>query len=150
MLKIIKQDILKVKSGIICHQVNCKGVMGAGLAKQIKNKWPLVYVEYLKFISKYPSPICLGSFQSYQVDNDLIICNIFGQIGYGKGIHTCYDQVDEAFEKFKDNSVYSFTGEDAWKVYVPYMMGCGLAGGDWKIYSAIIERYFPQAIVCKL
>lgn len=23
---------------IICHQVNCKGVMGAGLAKQIRDK----------------------------------------------------------------------------------------------------------------
>ena len=23
---------------IICHQVNCKGVMGAGLAKQISDK----------------------------------------------------------------------------------------------------------------
>ena len=31
---------------IICHQVNCKGVMGAGLAKQIRDKWPVVFDEY--------------------------------------------------------------------------------------------------------
>lgn len=31
---------------IICHQVNCKGVMGAGLAKQIRDKWPDVYDRY--------------------------------------------------------------------------------------------------------
>lgn len=35
-------DILKSKADIICQQVNCKGAMGAGLAKQIKEKYPKV------------------------------------------------------------------------------------------------------------
>ena len=29
-------DILHTEADVICHQVNCKGVMGAGLAKQIR------------------------------------------------------------------------------------------------------------------
>jgi len=36
------------------------------------------------------------------------------------------------------------------KVYVPYLMGCGLAGGDWGIYSEIIEFYIPDAIIVRL
>ena len=31
-------DILHTEADVICHQVNCKGVMGAGLAKQIRKK----------------------------------------------------------------------------------------------------------------
>ena len=36
MIEYIKGDILNVTEGIIVQQVNCKGVMGAGLAKEIK------------------------------------------------------------------------------------------------------------------
>lgn len=35
---------------VICHQVNCQGVMGAGLAKQIRIRWPEVYVDYKKLL----------------------------------------------------------------------------------------------------
>lgn len=36
MIKIIQGDLLEAKENIIAHQVNCKGVMGSGVAKQIK------------------------------------------------------------------------------------------------------------------
>lgn len=41
-------DILTSTADVICHQVNCKGVMGAGLAKQIKQKYPAVFKLYKK------------------------------------------------------------------------------------------------------
>jgi len=34
------------------HQVNCKGVMGGGIAKQIKERYPLVYKTYLNLCKK--------------------------------------------------------------------------------------------------
>ena len=37
---------------ILCHQVNCQGVMGAGLAKQIRSKYPEVYEQYKEDFSK--------------------------------------------------------------------------------------------------
>ena len=37
MIYEVKKDLL-TSEGIIAHQVNCKGVMGAGVAKQIKEK----------------------------------------------------------------------------------------------------------------
>lgn len=36
---LLKQD----KVDIICHQTNCKGVMGAGIAFQIKRTYPEVF-----------------------------------------------------------------------------------------------------------
>lgn len=37
------------KTTYICQQVNCKGVMGAGLSMQICIQWPVVYRRYLEF-----------------------------------------------------------------------------------------------------
>ena len=34
----VKGDLLAIKSGIIAHQVNRRGVMGAGIAKADKKK----------------------------------------------------------------------------------------------------------------
>ena len=39
-------NILDAKADAILHQTNCKGVMGAGLALQIRNKYPDVYAKY--------------------------------------------------------------------------------------------------------
>lgn len=32
----------------LAHGVNCKGVMGAGIAVQFRNRWPLMYESYRK------------------------------------------------------------------------------------------------------
>ena len=47
MLHIVDGDLVKEKEyTIFCHQVNCAGVMGTGIAKQIKETYPEVFKEY--------------------------------------------------------------------------------------------------------
>ena len=50
MFKKVNGDILipetRGRKVIVCHQVNCKGVMGAGLAKQIRDTCPGVFDSY--------------------------------------------------------------------------------------------------------
>lgn len=43
MIKIVNGDLLQSNLSLIAHQTNCLGVMGAGIAKAIKNKWSIVY-----------------------------------------------------------------------------------------------------------
>ena len=50
-MKVIKGDLLKAKEDIIIHQVNCQGAYGAGLAKQIANKYPKAKKEYVRSVS---------------------------------------------------------------------------------------------------
>ena len=64
---------------IICQQVNCMGVMGAGLAAQIRRKWPNVYTEYRKRCTKD----MLGTYHMVKVEPHLYVANIFGQLSYG-------------------------------------------------------------------
>lgn len=40
MIKHIKGDIFQSSADVILHQVNCQGVMGSGVAKQVREKYP--------------------------------------------------------------------------------------------------------------
>lgn len=153
MLKEVKQNLLDVQSGIICHQVNCLGSMGAGIAKAIKQKWPFTCGPYKELCSEYPSHrsiLLLGQCQLIPITETLWLANIFGQHEYGTWtIQTNYRAVRESFENLKKYLDEGHGPTDK-SVFVPYKMGCGLAGGDWAKYSPIIEEFFPNATVCKL
>jgi hypothetical protein len=157
-MKIIEKDILTVESGIICQQVNCQGKMNSGLAKSIREKWPVVYNEYNKYISKIEenegrenaSIRLLGDILPVRLGKSLVICNIFGQLNYGYDgqRYTDYGALKLAFEtilKFE----YAWTPERQ-NIYFPYNFGCDRGGADWNIVSKMIEYYFPNAIICKL
>lgn len=147
-MQIVEKDILTVSSGIIGHQVNCKGIMAAGLAKSIGDKWPLVRFQYQDLVHS-SKVYFIGHSQIVKVDPDLWVANLFGQYTYGKGaVYTDYDMLELALSTLG-------TQADQLKVprsliHLPMGLGCGLAGGDWKIVSKIIERTLPEAVVCVL
>lgn len=120
---------------IFCQQVNCKGVMGAGLAKYIRNKYPEVYSEYRKVCSE--GKAILGV-DHYTYLNDRICVCMFAQDGYGRdkrytdyqAFRTCLNGL-ELFLKSRKEKVIAF----------PYMIGCGLAGGDWYIVQGMLKDF---------
>lgn len=70
-------DITNVTSGIIAHGVNCLGVMGAGVALAIRQRWPVVYEAYQK--NSVLGDELLGSCHAVRVDADLWIANCYTQ-----------------------------------------------------------------------
>lgn len=47
MAVVIKEgNVFDSDAKIICHQVNCQGVMGSGVAKEVRERYPKVYEEY--------------------------------------------------------------------------------------------------------
>ena len=46
MITYVKGNLLESDCNYICHQVNCQGRMGSGIAGQIREKWPIVYEMY--------------------------------------------------------------------------------------------------------
>ncbi len=149
-MQTISQNILEITEGVICHQVNCKGVMGAGLAAQIANKYPLILNEYQNACrdnahANRPSSFLLGRCQLIDVQPGLQVANLFGQDEYGRDRqYTDYDALEFALAELT-----TFIKEGT-PIYIPYKMGCGLGGGRWDIVSAIIEVVVPTAIICKL
>ena len=60
---------------IVCHQVNCKGVMGAGLARQIREKHPDVFSLY--------RDKCLQIAAGIGGLGDVQFCSVIADAGYG-------------------------------------------------------------------
>lgn len=147
-LTYIEKDILTVEEGYIFQQVNNKGVMGAGLALQTKRKFPYVYEFYKKQNPKLNEVLFAwkGGTRYF-----VLLC---AQDGYGREKGKCYTNYMALSESLREaNSCIqedkSLHREEK-PYYFPYLMGCGLAGGDWKIVEPLIEKYFPNAIICKL
>ena len=56
-VKEIKGDLLSSDVKIRCHQVNCRGVMGAGLALQVKQKYPEAFEQYKALCDQFGSSL---------------------------------------------------------------------------------------------
>jgi O-acetyl-ADP-ribose deacetylase (regulator of RNase III) len=150
-------DILKSDANIICHQVNCHGVMGRGLAKAIKNKYPKVYENYRRICKQYESKkqSLLGQVVWGMITpDDKIIANLFGELDYGGDgkRYTDYNALESAFKEVyravtsKNSTIKGMT------IAIPYNIGCGLGGGDWNVVYKIIEKVFKDydITICKI
>lgn len=144
MIKHIKGDIFESGADIILHQVNCQGVMGSGVAKQVREKYPTVYKSYKEFCDMYKPGDLLGIALPEQADESTIIVNIFAQdkFGYDGRCYTNYDALRRGLETVRD---YIINKDD--KIAIPYLMGCHRGGGDWTIVSKMIEEIFTDCDV---
>ena len=124
------------KPTYICQQVNCKGVMGAGLAMQICIQWPVVYRRYLELCHGNDGNK-LGTYQEVLVEPKLYVVNLFGQNGYSRGERqTNYAALAAALFSFFRDCAQKY--QDV-TIRLPYGLGCGLAGGDWDTVLDIIS-----------
>ena len=132
-------DLLKAEEcTAIFHQVNCIGLMGAGIAKQIKEKWDgEVFIPYRKVCvrSKNKKEL-LGKIQVLKTNSTPIeyVINVFGQysVGYNNapfpnGRQTDYEALLQCFKKIKTWC----KEKNLLTIGMPKNLGCGLAGGDW-------------------
>ena len=151
MLSYRTGDLLKAKEdGVqyIVHQVNCQGVMGSGIAKQIKDKYPIVYEEFMRNY-KYNDKPQLGQIDPIKIANDFYIINLYGQedYGYDGKRYTSYDAFWNALNLMKEilpaESIIAF----------PYGIGCGLGGANWNIIKTMIDEvlgYYFNVIIYQL
>ena len=145
MIKTITGDILNVKNGIICHQVNYYGSMGGGVAASIAERIlpDDRYKEYVDYCKKY-GRTALGHVQFLNC-GDIIVANLFCQDDallsdkrrpFVDTI-TNYDLMSVCFASVR--SAAQISGK---RIYIPRKIGCGIAGGDWRIVKGLIEEAF--------
>lgn len=149
-------DVLGMPNGIICQQVNCRGVMGAGIAKQIRDKWPQVYTTYRKEFEK--GNLRVGKVLMTRIEKGTwfygtmpIVANLCGQDRYGRDKrYTDYIGLRKAMLKLSEwrRSHLELTG-DLLPIYFPYGMSCSLAGGDWYLVHCMIKNIFPDAVIVR-
>jgi O-acetyl-ADP-ribose deacetylase (regulator of RNase III) len=140
MINIIEGNLLDVDKGIIVHGCNARGVMGSGIALQIKQRYPLAYKEYLN--AHTISGSVLGTV-SYVFLGKLVVVNAVTQESYGRENYryVSYDAVAKCFEMINNLAL---------KLYTPVvnfpLIGAGLGGGDWNIIESIIDSTLDDRI----
>lgn len=142
----IKGDLLKSDCNYICQQVNCQGRMASGIAKSIKEKWPIVYTEYMNWChywidvsfnngnSPSGSELMHGRIQIVNVNDDQNVINMAAQLyyGYDGKRYTSYDAfwscLGEILRTVPEGSSIGF----------PKGIGCGLGGANWEVIETMI------------
>lgn len=111
--------------------------MGAGLAKQVKAKYPEVFEQYKALCDQFGSAL-LGHTQFVTCRDGTVVANLFAQDGYGTGkTQTDLRAMEECLAKVSD-----FAHRVGTIPAFPKLMGCGLAGGKWEDVSRLIASYF--------
>ena len=137
MIDYIDGDLIKLAKeanfDVIVHGCNCHSTMGAGIAPQIKAKYPEAYEADCKTTSGDITK--LGTI-THTVNTTPIVVNIYSQFdtkGRRQGkIDLDYDALRSGLQEVK----VKFSGK---RIGMP-KIGAGLAGGDWDIIEGIIEE----------
>ena len=145
MIRYVKGDLLESNADNICHQVNCQGKMNSGVAKAIREKWPVVYDNYREKYEEYVwckrSP--LGDIQIVALYDDYYatnkhqhVVNFFSQENYGYDgkRYTSYDAFWNCLNLLKQSTLPEAT------IAFPYKIGCVRGGANWNIIKAMIKE----------
>ena len=146
MITIKNGNLFSATEGIICHQVNCKGKMGRGVAAIFPKYFPESYKQYLKIcnIAKNKTEALLGHCLFVEEVNGESCC-MFAQNDW-RGRNKC----NTDYEAFKiccvniRRHLRAIDNPYAYPINMPYKIGCGLGGGDWNIVYNILETQFKE------
>jgi O-acetyl-ADP-ribose deacetylase (regulator of RNase III) len=116
---------------VLLHVCNNKGVMGSGIALEIKNRIPDAFVAYKEMPSELGT--CTFGWTSKTSRKSGMVVNMVAQDGYGQGVrHLNYGALAECLKKV---SALNKT----LRVGLPYKMGADRAGGDWEIVLELVS-----------
>ena len=126
-------DLFQTDETLILHGCNDQGVMGSGVAKIVREKYPEAYFEYCKAYKLTGLPG--GTFIPVH-SNGKVILNAITQRNYGRDgkRYVNYEWIARIFKDLND--YVDFFGYAA--IAMP-KVGAQLGGGDWNVISAIIE-----------
>ncbi len=141
MINFISGDLLKLAEegefDIIVHGCNCFNTMGAGIAKQIRDRYPSAWEQDQQ--TESGSILKLGNFTSDMIDDKFMIVNAYTQYGMsnaGEDVfeYTSFDLILRKLNHLYGNRRFGFP-----------MIGMGLAGGEKEVILTLIE-YFSDAV----
>lgn len=138
MLVYKKGDVTGAHEDIIAHGCNAQGVMGSGVAKAIRDKWPGAYEAYRKEYEE--RGLSLGEVIIFQAP-DATIANCITQEFYGKDgkVYVDYDAVHKCMAALRKYC----QDQNLTTVAMP-KIGAGLGGGDWVRIEGLIKYEFED------
>lgn len=128
----------EVNDGYIMHGCNAQGVMGSGVARIIRDKYPIAYEQYHDQAPNY----ILGEVIPVIVEPNIVIVNAITQEFFGTDrVHVDYNAVEQACMGVKHLAASSMIAST--EVHFPFI-GAGLAGGDEHTLMTIFDQQFSD------
>lgn len=163
MVKIVNRDIFadnfQEPISAIIHQANCRNMMGAGIAFLLKQRWLEVYAADCD--ANRLGLNQLGNYSVARIKDAVLpvkyVFNLYSQDFYGRyKRQTSYEAMLVGLEQIRDDihkGILPYLFPER-RIGIPYGMGCGLGGGNWKIVEAIIRNVFEydptEILICKI
>lgn len=138
MLHIKDGNLLDATEQYICHQCNCTSQYAAGLANGMFYKYPYAD-DYARKEWGEPGTIKIHG----DGKEKRFIINMFAQVYPGPA----QDGFKSKDTKPRRETYFEMCLEQILKIpslesiAFPFMIGCGLAGGDWKAYWVMLEEF---------
>ena len=133
----------------IAHSCNTLNIMGGGLAKQIKERFPQAWEADCKAHAEGKN--ILGSFSRaifktiFLKEGYGTIYNLYTQENIGNGRQVNYESLYRSFINLR-KEITSLAKEKVFVLGLPYGISCGLAGGSWRIVNSMINEVFLGAV----
>lgn len=133
------EKFMAEENSALLHVCNCQGVMGSGIAREIKEKIPDAFENYKHFESTYG--LRLGTISYAHFSHGQTVFNLHAQEYYGTdGLrYLNYEAFWQCLEKVRDYLLM-----DTETVIVPFNIGCDRAGGNWAVVSTMIQQVFKN------
>ncbi len=138
MIKEVKGDLLKLALeghfDYIIHGCNCFNLMGAGIAKQIAEQFPLTYKKDSQTIEGNPNK--LGNYtEAYIKDKKFSIINLYTQYKLGANFRLAALEIG----LFKLSEILPIST----RIGLP-QIGAGVGGGNWEDIKKVIEKHLSD------
>jgi O-acetyl-ADP-ribose deacetylase (regulator of RNase III) len=141
-IELIDGNLLDFPNDIdfIAHSCNTQNVMGAGIARQIKDRYPMAYEADCN--AMYEDEVGLGSYSFAWTDATQTkgIYNMYTQDRIGGARAVDYEGFYLTLQNVANHIEWQMKHEDEEKTLgLPWGISCGLAGGNWSVIFSMIN-----------
>lgn len=144
---VTKKDIFSLNSEVIACPINCKGVMGKGLALQFKRRYPEIEASYKAFCKdKVITPTSGGIVYTKAKEFPRIIW-LLPTKDHWEEKSNLYNILEVVRKFCYEIQVFEKIGGQAYNEVSLPKVGCGLGGLDWEeVKQALIDTIQPYEL----
>lgn len=135
LLAVVEQDLLASTAQNIAHQCNCRSSRAAGIARSIFRHHPEADTY-----AKGGEPREPGSITVHDGDGERSVINMYAQLGPGRPREPS-DSFTQRLVWFRQCLAALGRTPGLRSVAFPYLIGCGMGGGNWEDYEAALRDF---------
>lgn len=150
-LMIVQGDLLEMPIGeghYMVQQCCCSGTVVAGLSSAIAKKWPGLHPYKGRVpigrTHRATEESCdePGTCEIFKDKSGAAVACLYGQVHPGKASSGGKDSREARLQYFTNALRHmAFQLNAPYHLYIPYGIGCGLAGGNWADYYKVLCEF---------